>query len=114
MVFERPTKTTEQVSEQVTEQVTPQVSEQVGEQVGEQVSGRVGEQVIQILKYCFSPKSKQELLNHIGLKPYYLNYKRHLYPLIEEGLIEMTIPDKPNSRLQKYRLTEKGRELLEK
>jgi DNA-binding PadR family transcriptional regulator len=28
------------------------------------------------------------------------------------GLIQMTIPAKPNSRLQKYRLTEKGREWL--
>jgi ATP-dependent DNA helicase RecG len=29
------------------------------------------------------------------------------------GLIEMTMPEKPNSRLQKYRLTNKGHSLLE-
>ncbi|PIY37376.1 Fic family protein, partial [Candidatus Aquicultor secundus] len=34
-----------------------------------------------------------------------------LSPLIEDGLIEMTIPDKPQSSKQKYRLTEKGRAL---
>jgi predicted transcriptional regulator len=36
-----------------------------------------------------------------------------LKPLMEEGLVEMTIPEKPNSRLQKYRLTAKGRATLE-
>jgi len=30
-------------------------------------------------------------------------------PLIEAGLLELTIPDKPRSRMQRYRTTEAGR-----
>lgn len=33
-------------------------------------------------------------------------------PLIEAGLLELTIPDKPRSRLQRYRVTEAGRAAL--
>ncbi|TLU81693.1 MAG: hypothetical protein FDX21_11530 [Chlorobium sp.] len=36
------------------------------------------------------------------------NFKRSLEKLIDKGLIEMTIPDKPRSKKQSYRLTEKG------
>jgi len=35
-----------------------------------------------------------------------------LNPLLNAGLLEMTIPDKPRSSKQKYRLTEKGRAVV--
>ena len=33
----------------------------------------------------------------------------YLAPAVEAGLIAMTLPDKPNSRHQRYRLTAKGK-----
>jgi ATP-dependent DNA helicase RecG len=38
--------------------------------------------------------------------------KKYIKPLIDEGFLEMDIPDKPNSRLQRYYTTEKGKALL--
>ena len=80
---------------------------QVGEQVGEQVKS-----TLESLKE--GAKSKQDLLTAMGLSNAYLNYKRHIVPMMEQGLIEMTIPEKPQSRMQKYIVTAKGKDLLEK
>ena len=57
--------------------------------------------------------SRAELMDLLSLKHRVNFYENHLRPALEEDRIEMTIPDKPNSRLQKYRLTEKGRNVLE-
>jgi ATP-dependent DNA helicase RecG len=35
-----------------------------------------------------------------------------LKPLLENGMLEMTVPDKPSSSNQKYRITEQGQEFL--
>ena len=37
----------------------------------------------------------------------------YLQPALKNDLIEMTIPDKPTSNKQKYRLTKLGREVAE-
>ena len=79
----------------------------------EQVSEQVSEQVIHMLQHCLTQsRTKQELLASIGLSNAYLNYKRHIVPLLEQGLIAMTLPEKPQSRLQRYRLTPQGQALL--
>ncbi len=40
------------------------------------------------------------------------SFKRNIEPLITSGLVEMTVPGKPSSRLQKYRLTASGKARL--
>jgi ATP-dependent DNA helicase RecG len=49
-----------------------------------------------------------------GLKDRVHFLKTHLEPLLLAGWIERTIPDKPRRSKQKYRLTVKGRQALQK
>lgn len=56
-----------------------------------------------IIQYCSLPRSAKEIMDHIG---YYNNSKNMsslVKPLLELGFLEMTEPDKPNSKNQKYR-----------
>jgi len=56
--------------------------------------------------------SRKDIFAAIGLNGDSRAWGRNIEPLLIEGFIEMTVPDKPNSRLQKYRLTENGRQCL--
>ncbi len=67
-----------------------------------------------ILKFCITPRKKQEILHYINLSPAYMNYKRHILPLVKNNFLTLTIPDKPKSRFQKYQITEVGKALLER
>jgi ATP-dependent DNA helicase RecG len=58
------------------------------------------------------PLSMNELVNTLELRSKTGALKRTVAELLTKELVEYTIPDKPNSRLQKYRLTGKGKQLL--
>jgi predicted HTH transcriptional regulator len=60
-----------------------------------------------IIQYCSIPRTAKEIMDHVG---YYNNTKNMsslVKPLLELGLLEMTEPDKPKSKNQKYRKVRK-------
>jgi Fic family protein len=84
-----------------TPQVTPQVSPQV-------------QQLISVMKEIDGEANREQLQRALKLSDRKSFRSRYLLPALENGLIEMTLPDKPNSSLQKYRLTALGKKLLAK
>ena len=69
-----------------------------------QVGVQVSEQVKRLLDvFTDEPLSLQELMKLMGLKHRPSFRKSYLLPALQQGLIEMTIPDKPHSSKQKYR-----------
>jgi predicted HTH transcriptional regulator len=87
------------VHEGITPQVTPHDTPHVTPQVEKLILTIGGEMTRQDLQSVLGLSDRMNFLNN------------YLQPAIESGIIEMTIPDKPNSRNQRYRLTSAGEEL---
>ena len=83
--LKQPGRVTPQVTLQVTLQVTPQVNALLAVLQGEM--------------------TRHELMERLGLKDRKNFSENYLQPALKHGMIKMTIPEKPNSRVQKYRLT---------
>jgi Fic family protein len=74
-----------------------------------QVARQVTPQVAKLLKLLTKEMGRVELQGVLGLRDRKSFIERYLHPAIKAGLVEMTRPEEPNSRFQKYRLTEKGK-----
>ena len=79
--------------------LTPQESPQVTPQVGRLLSVLNGEM------------SRQNILHALGLRDRKSFRQRYLLPALQRGYVEMTRPDTPNARNQRYRLTARGRQV---
>lgn len=57
-----------------------------------------------IRNFCSVPRTAREILERAGVTTHFDNRKKYIYDLVAAGVLEPTIPDKPNDPNQKYRL----------
>ncbi len=62
----------------------------------------------QVAAFCREPKPAKAIMAKLGLKHWKTFQTNYLAPLMAMGILERTIPDKPRSRMQRYRTTEVG------
>ena len=55
-----------------------------------------------LLKFLAFPRSRQEIADYLGIETIAYALTAYINPLIEKGLVQMTVPEKPRSRNQKY------------
>jgi len=72
------------------------------------VAGDVTEPVAKLLSVLTGAMSRRQIRESLGLTGEEHFRVAYLKPALESGLIEMTLPDKPKSRAQRYRLTRLG------
>lgn len=68
---------------------------------------------VDILRNCLKEQSITDLMKIVSRSDRTKFRNQVLAPLLAEGLLEMTVPDKPRSSKQRYRLTRVGADYLE-
>jgi len=97
------------------ENVTPDVTGEVTRQVPDKYptsTRQVTTQEAAVLTTARNPSTRTELQKSAGFRDREHFVNTCLNSLLKAGFLEMTIPDKPRSSKQKYRLTDAGKHLL--
>lgn len=55
-----------------------------------------------LLEFCMVPRTRQEIAEFLGIKSIPYAIKNHVTPLVEQGLITLSVPEKPRSPKQRY------------
>ena len=65
-------------------------------------NGKSANSVSSIVDFCAVPRTRAELSELLGIDSISYMMEKYVNPLLESGVLKMTIPDKPKSRNQKY------------
>ena len=98
-----------EVTDAVTEEVAGEVTGEVASEVTDPVTDPVDRLLLTVGSATLAPS---EIQQRLGLRHRPTFRENYLRPALRLKLLEMTFPDKPGSRLQRYRLTDKGRARL--
>lgn len=55
-----------------------------------------------ILAFCSTPRTRQEIADYLGIETVFYAMQRYVKPLLDNGELIMTVPEKPKSTKQKY------------
>ena len=85
-------------------------------QVSNQVSNQNQEisEMNRILLFCRIPRRKKEIMELLEISLQTKNYKYHILTYIKQGLLQMTIPETPTSKNQRYIISETGKVMLQR
>ena len=90
-----------------------QAGGQAGQAEGRGVQVGLGAREVAMLLACVErTATSKELQAVAGYAGRTRSFESRLNGLLHDGLLEMTIPDRPRSPIQKYRLTDEGRTAL--
>lgn len=91
--------------------ITPEkaISEHVADEAG--IKSALSRHQVEILRNCAEEQAIVNLMEVVGRSDRTKFRNQVLRPMLDAGLIEMTIPEKHTSSKQKYRLTAKGRKI---
>ena len=89
----------------------PHVTPHVTPHVAAHGTPHVAPHVVKLLRALQEEMSRSDLMMGMGIKDRKHFTESFLQPALKSGLIEMTQPDKPKSRIQRYRLTATGQSI---
>lgn len=55
-----------------------------------------------LLAFCRTPRTRREIADYLGIQASFYLMKKYIQPLVDAGLLKLTLPETPKSKNQRY------------